>query len=126
MTAPSQPPQSAQSQSEGIVYASIDFPDPDRSETGAWLLPHNLEPRIPEFRAPDRTEAQCWELAGATWDPDFYTRSQNPDEKVTLWVQDPARTTVDIRKEGVTFSGAWKMKRSSKFEALGLKQGNTQ
>jgi hypothetical protein len=123
-TSPHRP---SESQPSDVVYASIALPDPDRSPTGAWTLPHNLEARIQEFRSPSRTEAQCWELAGAAWEEDWYTRHvHDDDEKVTLWVQDPAKTTIQIAEDGVTFSGAWKMKRARLYEALRLKQSNLQ
>ena len=113
-------------QPKDVVYASIALPDPDHSSTGAWILPHNLESRVQELRSPNRTEAQCWELAGATWDEDWYTKHVYRDEKDTLWVQDPVRTTIEITEDGVTFSGAWKMTRARKNEAIRLKQSNSQ
>ncbi|KAF2676510.1 hypothetical protein K458DRAFT_424618 [Lentithecium fluviatile CBS 122367] len=80
MTSPHRPPQPSQSQSRPTeeFYASIVLPDPDHSSTGAWTLPHNLLPRVQEFRSPSRMEAQCWELAGATWDQDWYTCHPSP------------------------------------------------
>ena len=120
---PHQESQQSQIQS-GHVYASMILPDDTRSPTGAWLLPHNLEPCLQEFRSPDRTEAQCWELAGATWDETFYTRNITSD--CIISVLDPEKTKLEVTDDGATFLGGWKVLRSAKREALRLKERNQQ
>lgn len=88
----------------GSVYASMNFPDPTRSSTGAWLLPNNLEANIQNFRSSHHTEAQAWELAGAIWDEDFHSRTTFTD--VVMFMFDPVKTTIEIVDDGYNFKGS--------------------
>jgi hypothetical protein len=114
-----QPPQ----QSPDPIYASIPLPDPTRAATGAWLLPHNRLAEVDAFRRadPNRTEAEYWALAGATWDEDWFSRTSS-SENMILYIVDPKRTAREITDDGVMFVGAWKMTLGEKRVAFGLRE----